>query len=426
MPVTHSDRSFPRIHPRPAKGWLNDPNGIHFHDGRWHVFFQYNPDSARHNQICWGHVSSPDLVAWREEPVALRPQPGGPDSGGCWTGVGVVDDGVPTLVYSGVERPGSASQVVVARGSADSRSFTQTGHVAAGMPDDPLVTLMRDPFLFEFEGHRYAIQGAGLADRRAALLLFGADDLDAWVYHGHLLTSVDGVAAELPEATAWECPQLVRIGHDWVAIFSNWLDDDLRGVSHLVGSLEADPATGLPRFTPRAVGVNDHGGSYYAPEAVQADDGASGPDRVLVWGWAREIAPDGLPGRSQDDSDTVGWSGVLTLPRELALEGDRLVVSPARELTALRGQRLDSVASLPDQAEVVVSGEGTATLLLGERVVWSAQVVDGTRVLIDASIVEVYVPGDVATTLRAYPEGSQAYALRLADGVTAEAWRLTV
>lgn len=214
MTISHPDRSFPRLHARPAQGWLNDPNGIHFNDGRWHVFFQYNPDSARHNQICWGHVSSPDLLDWREEPIALRPQAGGPDAAGCWTGVGTIDDGVPTLVYSGVETVGATSKVVVARGSADSLSFAQVDHVAATMPEDPQVVLVRDPFLFEFEGHRYAIQGAGLADRRAALLLYGADDLDALVYHGILLTSTDGVAADVAPANAWECPQLVRIGGD--------------------------------------------------------------------------------------------------------------------------------------------------------------------------------------------------------------------
>ena len=81
----HPDRSFPRLHPRPEKGWVNDPNGILFVDGRWHLFFQYNPASARHDSICWGHVSSVDLLRWEEHPVALRPQEG-PDSFGCWSG----------------------------------------------------------------------------------------------------------------------------------------------------------------------------------------------------------------------------------------------------------------------------------------------------------------------------------------------------
>ena len=104
----HPDPAFPQFHPRPARGWINDPNGLSYADGRFHVFFQYNPDSARHQRICWGHLSSPDLVHWDEEPVALRPQPGGPDALGCWSGVVTDDGGVPTAAYSGVDTVGGA------------------------------------------------------------------------------------------------------------------------------------------------------------------------------------------------------------------------------------------------------------------------------------------------------------------------------
>ena len=421
--TTHPDRSFPVLHPRPAKGWLNDPNGIHFAGGRWHVYFQYNPASARHNLIQWGHVSSADLVTWREEPVALMPQEGGPDAFGCWTGVGTVDDGVPTMVYSGVLSLDGTSEVVIARGDAGSVRFAQVGHVAASMPDDPDVIMVRDPFLFELEGRRFAIQGAGLADGRPALLLYDASDLDHWTYHGTLLTGDHPVAAGLPEANVWECPQLVRIGDDWVATFSIWLNDVTLDVQYLVGSLTLG-ADGLPHFEPRALGSADHGASFYAPQAVQVTDPAAGPERVLLWGWAREVAPDGVRGRTQEDNDAVGWSGMLTFPRELTLDGDQLVVSPARELGALRGDSLDGVAVLPDQAEVLLAGSGTATLTLGDQTVWSGEVSDGTRILIDASVVEVYRDGDVATTLRAYPADGESYGLVLADGVSFEAWRL--
>ena len=97
--AAHADPAFPRFHPRPAQGWINDPNGISHINGRYHVFFQYNPDSARHHRIAWGHVSSADLVRWEEHPVALRPQHGGPDEYGCWTGVVTDDGGVPTAAY---------------------------------------------------------------------------------------------------------------------------------------------------------------------------------------------------------------------------------------------------------------------------------------------------------------------------------------
>ena len=97
-----ADPTFPALHIRPPRGWVNDPNGVALVDGTYHVFFQYNPDSPLHDAIRWGHVSSPDLLRWQPEPLALSPRPDGPDRHGCWTGCVVDDAGVPTAVYSSV------------------------------------------------------------------------------------------------------------------------------------------------------------------------------------------------------------------------------------------------------------------------------------------------------------------------------------
>jgi beta-fructofuranosidase len=435
---TMTDRSFPLLHPRPRCGWINDPNGVSFVDGRYHVFFQFNPDSARHHRICWGHLSSRDLLHWEEHPVALRPQPGGPDEFGCWSGVVTVDAGIPTAVYSGVRDANGRSEVTLARGSRDLVQWRQDGVVAAGMPDDPEVAAVRDPFLFEFAGHRWAVQGAGLASGHAGLLLYGADDLERWEYHGVWLTSKEPVAAEVAAADIWECPQLVRSGDEWIAIFSLWCAGDLSGVGHLVGSLALDASSGLPVFTPRAGGLTDLGSSFYAPQAIQLEG------RVLVWGWAKEGGPEaGLRSRTQEASDAVGWSGVLTFPRELAVHGDHAELRPARELAGLRARQLgDPLAAvdggyrleLPDQAEAVLAGPGAVTLVLGggeapSAVVWSGELGAGeeVRILIDASLIEVHRTGGAVATERAYPLEGDRYAVELEAEVTVVgAWELAV
>lgn len=245
---SHPDRSFPRLHPRPPKGWLNDPNGIHHVDGRWQVFFQYNPHAARHRRIMWGHVSSADLLHWCDEGIAIAPRPGGGDEHGCWTGVGVLDDGVSTLLYSGVRDGSGRSEVMVAR--HDGEGFRQSTHVVASMPDDDRVCIMRDPFVFEFEGWRWSIQCAGLTSGQPAVILHDATDLTRWEYRGVLLDGTDEIAAMLPPANAWECPQLVRVDDDWVLIVSFWLAGELTGVGYLLGTLATDHRNGLPRFAP--------------------------------------------------------------------------------------------------------------------------------------------------------------------------------
>lgn len=461
--AAHTDPAFPRFHPRPAQGWINDPNGISYLNGRYHVFFQYNPDSARHHRIAWGHVSSADLVRWEEHPVALRPQHGGPDEYGCWTGVVTDDGGIPTAAYSGVRGDGGHSQVVIARGSSDLVSWEQTGHVAATMPDDGQVTAVRDPFIFRFNGKRYAIQGAGLANGQAALLLYTVEDMSDWKYQGIWLTSENPVASEFTPAEIWECPQLVRVPDSsgdsvvgdtgdsadagtWLMMFSLWLSGDehehANGVGHLIGSLTEDPQTGLPVFTPRGGGKSDLGRDFYAPQIVALED------RALLWGWANEgPGRDGRRGRSQDDIDAAGWAGVLTFPRELSVVDGALTVTPAPEIAAYRGQSVAKARGgavvLPSAAEALVmdgpgisAGSGEVRLLLvgkgggetagNQQVFFAEPLPEGgsLRIFVDASIVEVYRTNGVATTVRAYPLPGEEWHLELPGGAQAEVWEL--
>ena len=216
---------------------------------------------------------------------------------------------------------------------------------------------MRDPFIFRFNGKRYAMQGAGLASGHAALLLYTVEDMSDWKYQGIWLTSENPVAAEFTPAEIWECPQLVRVPDSsgdsgagdsgtgdsgtWLMMFSLWLSGDAHehanGVGHLVGSLTEDPETGLPVFTPRGGGKSDLGRDFYAPQIVALED------RALLWGWANEgPGRDGRRGRSQDEIDAAGWAGVLTFPRELSVVGGALAVSPAPEIAAYRGAQTAS------------------------------------------------------------------------------------
>ena len=128
--MTHPDPSFPTLHGRPDHGWINDPNGLAVIDGRYHVFFQYNPDAPVHTNIHWGHASSTDLVRWRQEPIALTPRVGGPDERGCWSGCLVDDRGTPTAVYTAVGAAGPrGGGVVLATSDRSAVQWTQAESV---------------------------------------------------------------------------------------------------------------------------------------------------------------------------------------------------------------------------------------------------------------------------------------------------------
>ena len=93
----------PAYHYQPPSKWMNDPNGTIYWKGRYHLFYQHNPDGPWHGNIHWGHASSEDLVHWTDHPIALSPGPDGPDRLHCYSGTAFVNaDGVPTHIYHGV------------------------------------------------------------------------------------------------------------------------------------------------------------------------------------------------------------------------------------------------------------------------------------------------------------------------------------
>src|SRR6266567_3829630 len=96
------DPQRPQFHLLPPANWMNDPNGPIFWKGKYHMFYQYNPNGAFWGTMHWGHAISSDMVHWRHLPVALAPTPGGPDADGCFSGTALINDSEVTVLYTGV------------------------------------------------------------------------------------------------------------------------------------------------------------------------------------------------------------------------------------------------------------------------------------------------------------------------------------
>ena len=432
------DPHFPSLHRVHRRGWINDPNGIlRTEDGRWHVFFQHNPASTRHEDILWGHMSSEDLVVWREEPHGPTPRPGEVDQDGCWSGIGLLDragdgDAVPTLVYSGVDGvENQLARVVVSRLDGSGTRLLAPGRVVAEVSQIDGLFGVRDPFVFEAGGRRWAIQGAGArdGDRRVPTLpLYACDDLDRWEHVGSLLDGDDPVAVEHAPADLWECPQLVPVGRRWVLLLSRWLHPDHAEVStiqvdYLIGDL-VEGAGGAPRFAPTAGGRVDLGPDFYAPQAVVDPEA----ERVLLWGWSWEGRE-----RTEAQTEAQGWAGVLTFPRELSLDGDRLIARPARELTALRGaplvlelgdageRRLD--LSTPARAAIHLTGAAQVEIVAADGTVSHVAALDAgpATVFVDGSLLELLPEQSEPSTHRLYPQQGEVVRVR---GALESAWVL--
>ena len=374
-------------HLRPRRGWLNDPNGMVYRDGRWHVFFQHNPQAPRHDRICWGHASSSDLIRWDEHPVAFGPTPDGPDSFGCWSGVYVAGLDHPAVVYSGVTDAAGSSTVCLRWGADDLMTWSEPV-VVAELPSVDGVRVMRDPFVFDHGGRRWALLGAGLGDGCPAAILYSCDDIVQWRYEGVFASARDAGLSSAGPADVWECAQLARLPDGSAALVLSLHDRGVLGqVVGCLGRIVTDGA-GRPRFEAvrgsDAVQVLDGGNSYYAPQVAQDPDGG------WVMGWVREEA-----------QDAADHAGCMTLPRRLVLEGQRLRLVLDPRLRS--GLALGPPETIADGAElfgawqIVAAGPGVG---LFHDTFGALDLAAGTEVWGDGTVVEVYPTGGAPSTWR--------------------------
>jgi beta-fructofuranosidase len=320
-PQVVPDPHRPQYHFLPPTNWMNDPNGLIQWNGKYHIFYQYNPHGPFHGTIHWGHAVSSDLVHWQHLPIALTPNPEGPDKDGCWSGCAINNNGVPTLFYTGVH-----PQVQCMATSSDDNLLTwqkDLQPVISAPPKDIEVHAgghIRDPFVWKENNHWYMLLGSKIEGVGGLILLYRSVDLLRWEYLHPVLTG-DVNQEESPRTgTMWECPNLLDFGSKRALILS----PQATPIDHLtpiyyIGNWNTE------HFEPEPPKFLVHGRYFYAAQVMRAKDG-----RYIMWGWIKE-------GRSHNQSLASGWNGVMSLPIHVSLLADgKLGLEPVKELEALR------------------------------------------------------------------------------------------
>lgn len=323
-----ADPHRPVWHLAPPVGLLNDPNGFIQHQGRFHLFYQWNPLACAHGAKWWGHWSSTDLLHWQHEPVALVPSEDY-ERNGCYSGSAVINDaGLITLIYTG--------NVKYADGT---RTANQC--LAVENPDGtyhklgPVLPLpagytghVRDPKVWKQADHWYMALGAQDQQLEGKVLLFRSTHLQQWENLGAIAGAHLNGLSEF--GYMWECPDLFALdGQDVLICCPQGLAaEDERFLNtfqagYFIGELDYQQA----RFPHGEFHELDLGFEFYAPQTTQAEDG-----RRLLFGWM------GIPDQDEfcQPSITHGWIHTMTCPRELSLEQGQLRQRPARELQQLR------------------------------------------------------------------------------------------
>ena len=342
----------PGFHLTPERNWMNDPNGLVFHRGRWHAFFQYNPEGGDWGNMSWGHASSVDLQHWEEHPVALRYTAEEQVYSGSVVAAG--PGGRLTAYYTSVSTDGRQAQ---SRATSDDDGLTWQRD-----PENPILDrgshAFRDPKIIRYEdaaGFRWIMLTVEAVERQ--VLVYSSTDLRTWEH-------VSTVGPFGPTGVVWECPDLIQLAVDgrpdelrWVLLLStnpigDAQDPDGSSMSYLLGDFDGTV------FTPERAELQrlDHGRDFYA--AVGVDRAPDGEAVILGWMGNWRYAAD-LPASP--------WRGAMSLPRRLALTtvdgAPRLVQEPpAFVRDRLATIEPTTVAVSSDAVDLALDGDGVVEL----------------------------------------------------------------
>ena len=335
----------PQFHFSPPAQWMNDPNGMVYWAGEYHLFYQYHPASTVWGPMHWGHAISKDLLHWRQQPIALYPD----RHGAIFSGSVVVDRGntsglgtvknpplVAIFTHHDMRREKQGAIDIESQGMAYSLDHGRTWVKYAHNPvlPNPGLRDFRDPKVFWFEPQHKWVMTLAVKDH---VSFYSSKDLQHWVHEsdfGHDQGAHGGV---------WECPDLVEMviaGESTrrfvlLASVNPGAPNGGSGTQYFIGGFDGHEFTldaEQQRIAkPGSAHWLDVGTDHYAAVTWSGLPAADG--RVLLLGWMSnwtyaQIVP------------TTRWRSAMTLPRELALvrtaRGLEVQSRPAPELKALR------------------------------------------------------------------------------------------
>ena len=337
-------------HVQPVTGLSSDPNGFALYKGVWHLFYQWCPWGAVHGLKYWYHVSSEDLINWKNEGIGLAPDRDY-DNKGTHSGSAISKDDDLYFFYTGNHRdenwirtPYTCAAVL----GPDGKPIKLEEPLFGPRPD--YSEHQRDPkIVWNEEKQRYYIFiGAQTLDKKGTVLIYQSEQLlKGWSFAGAL--KVPGYE---DFGGMWECPCIQRISGKDVLIFSpQYTTLPGRGNStnhnvYLIGQMDYDTLTFTPEGPYRYL---DFGFDFYA---AQLAANVTDPDKAIMISWI------GLPDNHYPTEEN-DWEGSMTLPRELRIKNGALVQTPVFGIEALRTEAVSDTSILPEACEMLVSNNGT-------------------------------------------------------------------
>ncbi len=345
-----SDPHRPIYHFVSPEGNLNDPNGLSFWQGRWHLFYQgYPPEDPRQH---WGHAVSADLIHWRDLPYAIYPNP----ERACFSGSALAEDDRVIAMYHGT-RVGNMVAVSDDPLLLNWEKVTGKAVIPSAKPEDPYSVF--DPCIWKKDDMYYSLSAGrrtvGPDDKLIrANFLFRSKDLANWEYM-HPFVEEDRFTRVGDDGA---CPYFWPIGDRHILPFFS----HTRGGQYLLGDYDKQRdkfvATNHGDFNFRAWGP----GGIHAPSAAPDTEGGV----IIIFNMN--------PGKP-----TEGWNQIMSLPRRLTMLGkNTIAMEPAGDIESLRydHQKVEAM-QLPANKEVVLDNiKGNAMEIMAEIDAGDAQMIE--------------------------------------------------
>lgn len=313
-------------HFSPWKNWINDPNGLCWFQGYYHLFYQFNPHEQRWSNMYWGHAASRDLVHWTHLPVVLGPQEEILENqekmkGGAFSGCAVAseDEVVFYLTrHKGPLRDGeeTVEQQWMMR-SRDMIRFSEETCVIGQAPEGASFDF-RDPKVLRVKDRWYMVLGSAVAGQ-GAILLYESTDGKLWEYVRPL------VLEEKEKIRCFECPDFMELDGRYVATGA-WMEHyDECGRYQMSRYYTGTFRDG--KFAVENGGWFDFGSNCYAMQSFEHQG------RRISIGWISDFYEEHVPSEN-------GAYGSMTIPRELHVRDGKLYITPVREIGTLEGKTL--------------------------------------------------------------------------------------
>jgi beta-fructofuranosidase len=311
---------------------LNDPNGLCFWQGRWHLFYQgYPPEDLREH---WGHAVSDDLIHWRDLPYAIYPNP----ENRCYSGSTLVEADRVVAMYNGTR---AGSMIAISRDPLLLNWEKLTGNAVIPLsavpgPDDCFIW-KRDGFYYSLTKGTPPLKPP--IRQRAVDFLYRSSNLVTWEYLHPFVEGDDFSVGGDDRA----CPYFWPIGDRYILLFFSHKN----GSKYLLGDYDTSRDKFVVTHGDRFSFGFWHPGGLFAPSATP--DGQGGVVAIFA---IKEAKP------------TPGWNEIMSLPRRLTLVGkDELAIEPAGDFASLRYHHMQVDAmQLPANREVVLDGVQGNTL----------------------------------------------------------------